>query len=163
MEWCYLERSVSVILQLPDPYKCVDTTELLESFSLVLVLYCADLRMLFMSLNTHLALPSLLCMSSFVLLFCVVMLPRYVKLSVWCSSSSLILKWAGASTLSVIVSVSFLLIRRPTCCLYVCSLLVFSWIWCCVWEQDRVIRKVQIDEDVVVFYWASEVVIEALD
>ena len=53
-------RSTSVILQHSDLYRSVDTTQLLYNFSLVLVLYYVNLHTLFISLNTLLALPSLL-------------------------------------------------------------------------------------------------------
>ena len=51
-----MARSYSVICQHSDPYRRVDNTQLWNSFSLVLMLYCDDLQTAFRLLTAFLAL-----------------------------------------------------------------------------------------------------------
>ena len=129
-----LLRSLSVILKHSEPYSRVEITQLWYSLSLVLVLYWDDFQTLFIILNAFLALLRRFLMSMPAPPSCLTVLPRYVNSSVVGRSSPFTVTGDGFDTFSIITSVFFWLIFKPTCCAKVFRRDVFSCM--CWWVCD---------------------------
>ena len=134
-----LLRSLSVILQHSEPYSRVEITQLWYSLRLVLVLYWDDFQMLLIILNAFLALLRRFLMSLPAPPSSLTVLPRYVNSSVVGRSSPFTVTGDGSDTFSIITSVFFWLIFKPTCCAKVFRRDVFSCM--CWWVCDMSARS----------------------
>ena len=129
-----LLRSLSVILQHSEPYNKVEITQLWYSLNLSLMLYWDDFQTLFNILNAFLALLRRFLMSLPAPPSCLTVLPRYVNSSVVVRSSPFTVTGSGFDTFSIITSVFFWLIFKPSCCAKVLRRDVFSCM--CWWMCD---------------------------
>ena len=128
-----LLRSTIVILQHSDPYNREDSTQLCYSFSLVFLLYCDDFHTLLSDLNIFLALFNLFMMSFPAPPSFLIVLPRYVNVSVMGESFPSTRIGVGLLMFRVMTSVLVWLIVSPTWLAKVFRRFVFSckWWWVC--------------------------------